>query len=114
MIGSVEALPFPDATFDTVVSSLVFCSVPNTDAGLGEVRRVLAPGGRLVMWEHVRSTRPWIARLQDGIQPAWTCILGGCHPNRDTESTVRRAGFTIDDSTLRSQGTFRLFAARKS
>ena len=114
LVGSAEALPFDDGSFDTVVSSLVFCSVPDPDRGLREVHRVLAPGGSLAMLEHVRSTSRLGARIQDAIQPAWTCVLGGCHPNRDTEAAVRRAGFTIDPETRRAKGSLRLFLARKT
>jgi len=110
LIARAEALPFRDGTFDTVLSGLVFCSVGDPPGGLAEVRRVLRPGGELRMLEHVRSTSPWGARLQDLIQPLWTWVAGGCHPNRETEGTVARAGFVIDDR--RAQGTMRRFRAR--
>jgi ubiquinone/menaquinone biosynthesis C-methylase UbiE len=109
--GSAEALPFRDASFDTVLSGLVFCSVPGVRAGLHEVRRVLAPCGRLRMLEHVRAAEPWKARLQDWLQPAWTRVSGGCHPNRDTERAVEAAGFEIDDDGRRAHGNLRRFAA---
>jgi ubiquinone/menaquinone biosynthesis C-methylase UbiE len=109
--GTAEALPFRGGAFDTIVSGLVFCSVPHPDEGLAEVRRVLKPGGALRMWEHVRSTRRWKARLQDFIQPAWTRITGGCHPNRDTEAAVQRAGFRLEER--RASKDLRLLVARK-
>jgi ubiquinone/menaquinone biosynthesis C-methylase UbiE len=107
-----EALPFRDATFDTVVSGLVFCSVDEPAAGLGEVRRVLRAGGAVRMLEHVRSERPWRARVQDLIQPAWTRVTGGCRPNRDTERTVEAAGFAIDPAQRRARKNMRRFVAR--
>lgn len=107
-----EALPFRDGSFDTVVSGLVFCSVQDPDRGLGEIRRVLASGGRLRMIEHVRHAHPLLGRMQDGIQPAWTWITGGCHPNRDTETTVERAGFIIEPEDRVSSGVMRRFSAR--
>jgi ubiquinone/menaquinone biosynthesis C-methylase UbiE len=110
VIARAEALPFRDAAFDTVLSGLVFCSVGDPPRGLAEIRRVLAPGGELRMLEHVRATARWHAWLQDRIQPAWTWVAGGCHPNRDTEAAVARAGFVIGER--RAQGTMRRFRAR--
>ena len=110
--GSAEALPFRDGCFDTVVSGLTLCSVPDAVSGLAEVRRVLRAGGSLRALEHVRATTPWRARLQDLLQPAWTRLSGGCHPNRDTERAVEAAGFEIDVEGRRARGTFRRFAAR--
>ena len=107
-----EALPFRDGTFDTVLSGLVFCSVGEPARGLAEVRRVLHPDGQLRMLEHVRAVTRWRARLQDAIQPAWTWIAGGCHPNRDTEAAVTHAGFRIDER--RAEGTMRQLRARRS
>jgi ubiquinone/menaquinone biosynthesis C-methylase UbiE len=107
-----EALPFRDDTFDTVLSGLVFCSVGDPARGLAEIRRVLTPDGELRMLEHVRATTPWRARIQDLMQPAWTWIAGGCHPNRDTEATVTRAGFVIDER--RARDSMRRFRARAS
>jgi SAM-dependent methyltransferase len=107
-----EALPFRAGAFDTVVSGLVFCSVDDPARGLGEVRRILAPGGSLRMLEHVRSERPRRARWQDRIQPVWTWVTGGCRPNRDTERTVARAGFAIEAATRRARGNMRRFVAR--
>jgi len=112
VLASAEALPFRAQVFDTVVSSLVFCSVPEPARGLAEVRRVLRPGGRLRMIEHVRSTRPWKARWQDRLQPAWTRFTGGCRWNRDTERAVESAGFVIEADGRRARGDLRRFVAR--
>ncbi|MGH7324557.1 MAG: class I SAM-dependent methyltransferase [Candidatus Rokuibacteriota bacterium] len=109
-----EALPFRDAVFHTVVSGLVFCSVPDARRGLAEVRRVLAPGGTLRMLEHVRSRTPWKARMQDRLQPFWTWITGGCRPNRDTERLVESGGFVIEPESRRARGDMRRFAARRA
>jgi ubiquinone/menaquinone biosynthesis C-methylase UbiE len=110
--GRAEALPFRAGVFDTVVSGLVFCSVPDPRRGIAEVRRVLHPAGTLRMLEHVRSTTPWKARLQDRLQPLWTRFAGGCHPNRETERLVETAGFVIDPATRRAENNLRRFAAR--
>jgi ubiquinone/menaquinone biosynthesis C-methylase UbiE len=108
-----EALPFRAGAFGTVVSGLVLCSVDDPPAALGEVRRVLAPGGTLRLVEHVRSTRPWKARLQDRVQPLWTRVMGGCRPNRDTERAVEAAGFAVEAEGRRARGDMRRFAARR-
>lgn len=109
--GRAEALPFRDGTFATVTSGLVFCSVRDVPAGLAELRRVLRPGGRVRMLEHVRSVHRWQAWLQDRLQPAWTCVTGGCHPNRETERAVEEAGFRIDAASRRAAGSMRRFVA---
>ncbi|MFF7642956.1 methyltransferase domain-containing protein [Streptomyces canus] len=95
--GEAGRLPGKDGEFDAVVASLVLCSVGDPAAALAETARVLRPGGLLRFYEHVRSPRPWAARLEDAITPLWRRAAGGCHPNRDTEAAIRDAGFTIDD-----------------
>ncbi|TVQ36456.1 MAG: class I SAM-dependent methyltransferase [Wenzhouxiangella sp.] len=110
--ASAHHLPFADASFDTVVSSLVFCSVPDPMAGLAEIRRVLRPDGQLLMLEHVQSTSRFAAFVLDKLQPAWTRISGGCHPNRHTEQLVEEAGFRIQQRPYRARGVMRLFVAR--
>ena len=110
--GDAQALPFRGGVFDTVVSGLVFCSVPDPARGLAEVRRVLKPGGALRMLEHVRATGRVKGRLQDRWQPAWTRLTGGCRWNRDTEAAVERAGFVIEAEGRRARGDLRRFVAR--
>jgi ubiquinone/menaquinone biosynthesis C-methylase UbiE len=110
--GDAQALPFRAGTFDTVVSGLVFCSVPDAARGLAEVKRVLKTSGALRMLEHVRATRGWKARVQDRWQPLWTRFTGGCHWNRDTEAAVERAGFRIAPEGRRARGDMRRFVAR--
>ena len=109
--ASAEALPFRDGTFDTVVGGLVLCSVVRPDVAIGEVHRVLRDDGELRLLEHVRSVTRWKARLQDLLQPAWTAISGGCHPNRDTEAAVLRGGFAIVER--RARNDMRRMALRK-
>jgi len=110
--ATAEALPFRPASFDTVAISLVLCSVPDPGAALAEVRRVLRDPGSVRLLEHVRSERGWEARWQDFIQPVWTRITGGCHPNRDTEAAVLRAGFRLDER--RANRNLRRLVARKA
>ncbi len=108
-----EALPFPDGAFDTVVTSLSFCSVDDVPRGLAELRRVLRDDGELRMLEHVRSAG-LAGRCQDWLQPAWTAISGGCRLNRDTEAAVEAAGFRIDPATRIARGVMRCLRARKA
>ena len=91
-----DRLPFPDDSFDTVVSTLVLCTVPDQDRALEEVRRVLKPDGRLLFLEHVRSHDPGTAKWQDRLVPVWRVVGHGCHPNRDTAAALARAGFELD------------------
>jgi len=112
VIGRAEELPFQSGCFDTVVSSLVFCSVADPNQGLAEVSRVLDEAGDLRMLEHVRSTNRLLAWCQDRIQPFWTWLTGGCHPNRETEASVAAAGFVIEEHEIRGRTTLRCFVAR--
>ncbi|MFN8218043.1 MAG: class I SAM-dependent methyltransferase [Solirubrobacterales bacterium] len=83
-----EALPFPDASFDTVVSTLVLCTVAEPALAVAEARRVLRPGGRLLFLEHVRSETARWARWQDRLAGPWATFAEGCQCNRDTLATI--------------------------
>jgi ubiquinone/menaquinone biosynthesis C-methylase UbiE len=107
-----ERLPWPDRTFEAVVGTLVFCSIPNPAAALAEARRVLQPGGRLLLVEHVRSHQAWLGTLQDWLAPAWKWGTGGCNLNRPTEATVRAAGFEIERHSVGWGGLLKLMVAK--
>ncbi len=92
-----EALPFPDASFDVAISSLVLCTVRDPSRALAEIRRVVKPGGRLVFLEHVRSDSARLARWQDRLNGLQTRVGHGCNCNRDTLASIKAAGFTIDE-----------------
>jgi ubiquinone/menaquinone biosynthesis C-methylase UbiE len=100
----VEALPFPDAQFDTVVVTLVFCSVQDPERGLREIWRVLKPGGTLLMLEHVRAQAKMVAWLQDVLVPVTTCCMGNDHWNRDTLRVVLQTGFQVIQARQLSGG----------
>ncbi len=93
--AAVEALPFPDATFDSIVATLVFCSVTDPAKGLRELMRVLKPGGILFMAEHVRSHQAIAAMVQDIATPIARLVSGNCHWNRATANAVTTAGFQV-------------------
>jgi phosphatidylethanolamine/phosphatidyl-N-methylethanolamine N-methyltransferase len=92
-VADAQALPYPDASFDTVIGTFVFCSVPDALRGLKEARRVLVPGGRLLLLEHVLSKRPGLRRLMRWLDPL-PANLWGAHIDRETVEAVRAAGFT--------------------
>jgi phosphatidylethanolamine/phosphatidyl-N-methylethanolamine N-methyltransferase len=74
--ADVQTLPFPDASFDTAIATCVFCSVPNPVLGLSELRRVLFPGGQLLLLEHVLSHRPLLGSLMDLLNPLVVRMMG--------------------------------------
>ena len=93
--GTGESIPFPEDSFDSVHVGLVLCSVDDVAATLGEIRRVLAPGGRLVVLEHVRGDGA-MGRFQDLIAEPWSWLSSGCRPNRRTIDAIAAAGFDTD------------------
>ncbi|MBA3826949.1 MAG: methyltransferase domain-containing protein [Ktedonobacterales bacterium] len=95
--ASANALPFPDASFDTVVACLALCTVRDQAEALREIARVLRPGGTLRFLEHVRSSHPPLAWLQRGLTPFWRILADGCHMDRDTIRAIGDAGFTITE-----------------
>ncbi len=94
--GDAYALPFPDGSFDTVAASLVFCSLDRPAAALGEVARVLRPGGTFLFHEHVRGTG--LRRvLQEVVTPLQAALADGCHPNRDFLRLFAHVPLTVTD-----------------
>jgi ubiquinone/menaquinone biosynthesis C-methylase UbiE len=111
--ADVEALPFPAGRFDTVVASLVFCSVVDVSRGLAEVRRVLSgPSGRVLLLEHMRPRVQPLALVADVLDVPWYAFNGRCHLNRRTEDALGAAGLRVDHVASRVGGLFRLIVAR--
>ena len=90
---SAEKLPVDDASFDTVVSTYTLCTIPDPVAALKEMRRVLAPGGKLLFSEHGRAPDAGVLRWQTRLQPYWSKLAGGCQLDRDIPALLEQAGF---------------------
>ena len=93
--GMAESLPYPEASFDTVVCTFTLCTVHVPAAALAEAWRVLRPGGRLLYCEHGLAPEPRVARWQRRLDPVWSVLAGGCHLIREPETLLRAAGFAI-------------------
>ena len=90
-----ERLPLADASVDTVVSTLVLCTVNDPERALGEIARVLRPDGQLLFVEHVRASSRFLAACQDNLLQPWRRFAGGCRCNRPTVELMRACGFAI-------------------
>jgi ubiquinone/menaquinone biosynthesis C-methylase UbiE len=103
-----ERLPVEDGSIDTVVCTLVLCTVDDPVSVLDEIRRVLRPGGRLLFLEHVRAESAWLATVQDRLERPWRRFAEGCRCNRATVEVIEAAGFSVGH---RSSGTWRAMPA---
>jgi ubiquinone/menaquinone biosynthesis C-methylase UbiE len=111
--GNVEHLAFPSDHFDTIVSSLVLCSVENQPRALRELWRVLRkPGGHLLLLEHMRPAVRPLAWLADLANVPWYAFNGRCHLNRETEQAAVQAGFRVVQVESRLGGLVRLIVAQ--
>lgn len=107
----VQALAFPDHSFDYVVATFVFCSVPDPVLGLSEVRRVCKPNGRVLLLEHMRPESPGLGRFFDLLNPV-AVRLTGANINRRTVENVRRAGLKVESvENLAPHGIVKLIVA---
>lgn len=96
LAAGAERIPLDSGSVDTVVSTWTLCSIPDLDAALGEIRRVLRPDGRLLFFEHGRAPDPAVARWQDRLAPLFRG-LAGCNPNRQIDASITSAGFRLTD-----------------
>jgi ubiquinone/menaquinone biosynthesis C-methylase UbiE len=90
-----ESLPFPDNTFDSVIATLVFCTIADPEKALKEIQRVCKPDGTVIFLEHVRSNNSFLGAVQDKLTPVWRHVCDGCHLNRRTEELIKQAGFKV-------------------
>ena len=104
LAATAEQLPLPDQSVDTVVTTLVLCSVDDPDQASREMHRVLKRDGHLLLIEHVRAGDGWRATVQDVLAPFWRRVAANCHPNRATLDDLRDAGFTLSETRRISSG----------
>ena len=95
--GAAEKIPLDDASFDTVLLTYTLCSISDPGVALKEMRRVLAPSGKLIFCEHGRAPDESVRRWQDRLTPYWKKFTGGCHLNRDVPAILNQAGFRCSD-----------------
>lgn len=98
---SAEKIPLPDASYDTVLITYTLCTIPNPHAALLEMRRLLAPAGRLLYCEHGRAPDAGVHRWQTRLQPLWGPLAGGCQLGRDIPALLAAAGFALPDLQTR-------------
>ena len=94
---SGESIPLDDASVDTVVTTYTLCTIPDAERALGEMHRVLRPGGHLLFSEHGRAPDESVVRWQDRLNPVWKRIAGGCNLNRPMADLIAGAGFALRD-----------------
>lgn len=112
--GDAQALDFPDSSFDTALATFVFCSVPDPVLGLQEMGRVVKPGGKVLLLEHMRSPNPFIGFLMDALNPLVVRMMGA-NINRRTVENVRKAGLEIEQvEDLGVGGIFKMIVASVS
>jgi len=92
---NVMSLSFAAESFDTVVFTLVFCTVADVEKGLEEIKRVMKKDGKIIFIEHVRPKTEPLGKTFDAFTPLWKKLASGCHLNRETEESLQALGFEL-------------------
>ncbi|MDQ0898062.1 class I SAM-dependent methyltransferase [Paenibacillus sp. V4I7] len=111
--GNAEQLPFADHSFDTVVGTLVLCTIPNPVKAIREISRVCKPTGTILLFEHIRHENSLLGKIQDLLTPIWKRACDGCHLNRDTIHLLRQEELEIIDIKKHVGNIFITVEARK-
>jgi ubiquinone/menaquinone biosynthesis C-methylase UbiE len=110
--ADAQQLPYPNHSFDSVVGTLVFCSIPQPKLAIAEIQRVLKHGGKLFLIDHVRSHHHWLGTTQEALNPAWNKITGGCNLNRDNEKMIKESGLKIERLKIGWYGLLKMIVAQ--
>lgn len=105
-LAEAEKLPFADHTFDTIVATLVFCTIPNPEQAIKEMIRVSKPNARILLFEHVRMEQKLLAKAQDWLTPVWKKVCDGCHLNRNTLALLRHDDLSVEHIKSYYHGLF--------
>lgn len=95
-LAKAESLPFEDNSFDSVVATLVFCTIPDPVKALKEIQRVSKPGAKLLLFEHVKMEQKFLGKIQESLTPLWRKVCDGCHLNRDTLMLMTQSEIEVD------------------
>lgn len=112
-LADAERLPFRNDSFDTIIATLVFCTISNPDQALKELYRVSKPGANFYLLEHVKLDNPWAARLQKVLTPFWKRICGGCHLDRNTLLLIEQSDWEVKKTISFYKGLFIIIEAGK-
>src|SRR3954454_22084388 len=104
--ASAEQLPFEKDSYDTVVATLAFCTIPDVDKALKEMKRICKANGKILLFEHVKMDNPILAKLQIYLTPFWKKICDGCHLDRDTVNLLKSKGFQVVEIKKFYRGLF--------
>lgn len=104
--AKAEQLPFAENSFDSVVATLVFCTIRDPVRAFQEIRRTSKPGATILLFEHVKMEQPAIGKTQEALTPVWKKLCDGCHLNRDTLELVKRSGLEVQRVTSHYGGLF--------